>query len=306
MARDRPPQSTVARLTAAFQASKYAAEANDPRVLRLAEKLDVLEATGRYAPLLASLFRANDPANIQSLLLEAVFAHQFEAAGLPLRYEVKQRTDNDTSIDFCFAMVSGKSVFIEMRLVRQRQHRTEDIAAQLTEVGSYAVAMDGEQDRDESLRLQNIILSKAQDDEGRFIKFDAEDGQGYNLIAVEVSELHLGMIDLADCRLVTYGDPAVGDMERRGIFGLFQEADVSYPGDMQRLSAKFKPFRDTIHGVLFLWKQPPGPADFELNCALICNQSILAKDEAEAIKADIHRGLAKHEHSKSNAVARER
>lgn len=75
-------------------------------------------ATGRYDPLFNALAQANDESNFRSLILEATFSYQFEAAGMPLEYEVKQALDQPTPIDFKMNATSGESVFFEVRLLQ--------------------------------------------------------------------------------------------------------------------------------------------------------------------------------------------
>lgn len=291
---------TNKNLAAVYQRNGHAAEDNDPRVISLAAKLDLLKETRRYQSLLGNLFGASDPANLQSLLLEAVFAFQFESAGKPLQYEAKQRDDDNTSIDFLRQLPSDNKLYIEMRLLQQSNWITGDIAEQVEFFGGYAVTLDGEQDKKEVLRLQRTVLEKAQDKHGRPIKFAEARDRQFNVIAVEVSELQLGMVDLDDCLLVTYGDPAVHRINQRGVVGLFQQVDASYPQQLLEAAKMFEAFRSNIHGVLFLWKTPPGPADFELQYFLACNRALMSAADAELVETDLRAALAIYQRPKPN------
>jgi hypothetical protein len=62
-----------------------------------------------------------------------------------------------------------------------------------------------------------------QDRHGNPIKFFSTDPDVLNVVVVDATKSILGIIDIYDCLLATYGDPAVDEVYRRGIFGLFQE-----------------------------------------------------------------------------------
>lgn len=276
------------KLAKALSASGYPVDEGDDRLVPLTEKLACLQATGRYSRLLSDLFAANDKANIQSLILESTFAYQFEANGKALDYEVRRRSDDESSVDFHRELESTQHLYMEMRLVRQRQALTDLFEEQLGRSDYAGTTLEGEEDRAETLRLQRLILSKALSKDGEPIKFSAGVPGDYNVIVVEVSELHLGMIDLDDCLLVTYGDPAVPRWARRQMFGLFQEVQPEYPDFVQQIAAQFEPFRRTMHGVLFIRKQPPGsPVNFSLEFFLIPNRNLMTEQEGLEIAREL-------------------
>lgn len=281
------------KLTSALNASGYPVDVKDDRLIPLATKLVLLQYTGRYSKLLSDLFSANNKANLQSLILEATFAFQFEKVGKLLNYEVRKRSDNETTIDFCRVCPTGRNIYIEMRLVHQRQWITDHFKQQLEHSDYFGITLDGNEDRAETVRLQRLILSKVQDENGRLIKFLRDDSNSYNIVAVEVSEPHLGMTDHADCLLATYGDPAVSVFERRKLFGLFQEDNPKYPQHIHDIADKFREFRATMHAVLFLWKEPPAsPVNFEIEFFLVQNKTLISADEAIEIAKDLNGALA--------------
>ena len=97
------------------------------------------------------------------------------------------------------------------------------------------------------------------------------------------------MIDDIDCALAAYGDPAVPDHARRGLFGLFQEPRTDYPDHIQEVAAKYAPFRIAVHAVLFLRRVPPAhPIDYDLEYILIHNQLLVTSAEAEQVARDFH------------------
>jgi hypothetical protein len=93
-------------------------------------KIDCLQQTGRYGPLLSQLDKANDKSNFLALVLEANFAYQFESQGLELTYEVKHDVQHKSSIDFLRKAPSDDSVFLELRLLQQAQSITNSINVQ--------------------------------------------------------------------------------------------------------------------------------------------------------------------------------
>lgn len=280
------------KLASALNASGYPVDVEDDRLIPLATKLALLQHAERYSKLLSDLFSANNKANFQSLILEATFAFQFEKVGKLLNYEVRKRSDNETTIDFCRVRPTDRNLCIEMRLVHQRQWITDHFEQQLEHSDYFSITLDGNEDRAETVRLQRLILSKVQDENGRLIKFLREDSDSYSIVAVEVSEPHLGMTDHADCLLVTYGDPAVSVFERRKLFGLFQEDSPEYPQHIHDIADQFREFRTTVHAVLFLWKEPPAsPVNFEIEFFLVGNKTLISANEAIEIAKDLNGAL---------------
>lgn len=290
------------RLAAALNASGYHVDATDDRLVPLVEKIGFLQVLGRYQGLIASLLAANDQSNLKSLLLEATFAFQFERVGKSLRYEVQRRANDETSIDFLRHPASLREICIEMRLAQQRQATTHAIEQQLQQTGYYEVIQDGNDDRAETLRLQRIIHEKVVNAVGQPIKFTSGTADTYNVVAIEVSELHLGMTDGLDCVLAMYGDPAVPEMARRGIFGLFQKVRAEYPDYIHQMASTFSYFRSTVHAVLFLWKVPRGAAiDFQLQYVLVHNRVLMTADEAESVARDFGGAMEVHSVARTRA-----
>ena len=269
------------RLADAISASGYPINPDENRLAPLAEKLVFLLKTNRYSRLISGLLDANDDANLRSLVLGVTFAFQFESARIPLRYEVLCRSDDKTSIDFLCETKSSGVLCIELRLAQQRQVLTTLFGKQLRESDSFGTVLDGVDDLEQTLRLQHLILEKAVNSQGELIKFQPDSANSHNIVAIEVSELHLGMIDDADCLLACYGDPAVHPLMRRRLFGLFQEPSQEYP---QHIAERFAPFRGSVHAVLFLRKVPPAsPINYRLEYLLIQNRKLMTSDEVKNI-----------------------
>jgi hypothetical protein len=276
-----------ATLDIAIAASGGVAQPDD-QVNGLFEKLQILESTGSYASILKSIANANDRSNFLSLLLEATFAHQFESNGIRLQYEVKQDTNHGTSIDFALKLDDGCTTYIELRLLQQDHATAKDIAEQFTDAGLYAVSKDGADEQREVFKLQSIVLSKVQDKGDNPIKFLKADSSVVNIVAVCVSDILLGTVDKNDCILATYGDPAVPENSRRGVFGLFQDVQKDYPSEIQVAAKRFAHLKATIHAVLFLFKPSgSGILDYQLQQVLVWNRGLIMEPRARSVSEQV-------------------
>lgn len=274
-------------LQAAIAASGGARQPDD-QIAALLAKLDLLEAKGRYGGLLRSVRASNNKWNFLASLLEVTFAYQFETAGVALDYEVRQEPDQPGTIDFRMTASTRDAVFFELRLVQQDEKTTADIAQQLEAKREYAVAMDGEGERDAVMRLQGTILQKVQRKDGTATKF-AQAGAGVaNIVVVGVSDLFLGTVDVLDCVLAACGDGAVPADCRRGVVGLFQTSNTGDTPETQARVASFAHIRATIHGVLFLFRAAgAGVLDYRLEQVMVWNQNLMAERQAGALMTDI-------------------
>jgi hypothetical protein len=239
-------------------------------------RIEYLQRTKRYGPLISQFARTNEKSNFLALVLEINFAHQFESNGLELRYEVHQDAKHNSSIDFLRTAPTGDSVFFELRLLQKAQAVTDSINKQLESGPTYSVAMDGEDEQVEIARIQNTILSKVQDKNGKPIKFFSTDSNTVNLVVVDATTSILDGIDLNDCKLAIYGDPSVDELSRRSIFGLFQDAKAEYPQRIHDLAARYAHIKGRLHGVLFLFKERgSGVLAYRLNQYLMWNPALI-------------------------------
>lgn len=231
------------------------------------KKLDLLNSTGRYNKLLKSLFRAIDRSEFGGYVFEALLAYDFESKGHKLEYEVKANCTVNTSVDFCYNLDAQERIHFELKLA----NRKDELRA----------------DADEVIRLQHLILRACQDSKGRPIKFPSPEEGRYSFIVIHVSGLLDTMIRKIDCWLAMYGDVAVERPDRRGIFGLCQELSPNASESERNFYNKFKHFRSTIHGVLFVQNEgnPHGPPyiDAELQYFLIGNCHLLNRQEGKSI-----------------------
>lgn len=236
-------------------------EPSGPDLEALAAKLEYLELTRHYASLLKQLRECNDRNNFAALVFEASFAHAFEVQGFPLLYEVSPlgilpKGQGSSSIDFRLMLSAEITFNFEARILQQPDCVWQSIEDQLRQTNFYSVRYGTSEDLGEIIRLQSTILSKCQDKDGKPIKFFSVCPGEYNYIVIDVSDLMLKSIDAYDCELAAYGDPAVHRGARLGVFGIFQISNGRSEHDF--LSQRFKHLRDTIHGVLFIRKDPNG------------------------------------------------
>ncbi len=280
-----------AALEAAITNSRGVLPAGD-ELAHLLAKIDGLEQTGRHASLLDQLAKANDKANFLAALLEVTFASQFESQGLQLAREIKQTPEMPGSVDFRRSFAGGH-LDMEVRLVQQDQKTTDQIREQLDQGPFFAVAMDAGAQMKAICRAQNIILSKIQDpDDGTPAKFAAPQAGVTNIVVVDTHDLFLGGIDVDDCRLVAYGDPAVQREYRLGLFGLFQQLHGADGAELQQHYERFTHARATVHGLMFLFRTPgSGIFNYGLLQFMCWNSELIDVDRSAIAMAEIHRAI---------------
>lgn len=253
--------------------------------------IELLQNTGRYSALISQLAAANDKSNFLALVLEVNFAHQFESQGLRLDYEVKQDAGKPSTVDF-LRQTPASRVYLEVRLLQQRKSIATMIEEQLERFGIYRLLMGGDDERREVERLQGVILAKVQDGKGTPVKFFSTEAGIVNIVVVDVTDTILGTIDVYDCLLATYGDPAVDEVYRRNIFGLFQEDKQEYPQRIHDIAAKYAHIRSRVHGVLFLFRAPnAGIIAYKLEQYLVWNRAMVNEATARQVYADLSRAL---------------
>jgi len=265
----------------------------DPNeIANLTKKLEYLDKTGRYSLLLKDFFKCNDINNFKSIVVEATFAYSFEVVNIPLYYEIAQSNDHNSSVDFLLKSQNGKKIFFEIRVNQQQKQRQDEIASQLKLKNMYSVSMNGTDEQKEIIRLQSNILSKVQDKNGNPIKFFTTEPGVFNIVAVEITEMILGVVDKNDCMLTSYGDLYVEERFQRTIFGLFQKPEQHYPDHIMEMSKHFSHFRKTVHGILFLVRHSiSGPLDFDLRYHLIPNIVLVSESEAQFLDKEIMNAL---------------
>ncbi|MFC6519235.1 hypothetical protein ACFQAT_05025 [Undibacterium arcticum] len=249
-------------------------------------------ATGRYGALFKTLANANNKSNFLAFLLEVTFAHQFETAGMPLAYEVKQVSEQTSSVDFKLAAQTGDAVFFELQLQQQDQPTANHIAEQLAQGLVYAAMKDGDGQTDEIFRLQSTILRKVQKPDGSPVKF-LQNGAGIvNIVVVCISDILLETPDAFDCTLTMYGDLEVPEHCRRGVFGLFQDTKAGDTEEFQVRAAKYAHIKGTLHGVLFIFRpNGSGVLDYHLQQVMVWNRNLVSQAQAAPLMKQIAAAL---------------
>lgn len=255
-------------------------------------KMEHLPSRRGFQRLLSNIRSSNDKSNFVASVLEVTFAYQFESAGIELDYEVKQDSSHPSSVDFRWKVSPGLAAYIETRLLQQDKATTESIEDQLSASNAWSVVKDGDDDQQDIIRVQQVILEKVQKEDGTPTKFLVCDHGTINIVAVDVSEIILGMFDHEDCLLVGLGDPAVAPICQRGVFGFFQELRPEYPDRIRVLAESYAHIKKTLHGILFLFKRPKRePFNYSLEHLLVWNTSLMEKDDVAEISEQIKRAL---------------
>lgn len=255
-------------------------------------KIEHLPRGRGFQRLRSNIKSSNDKSNLIASVLEVTFAYQFESAGIELDYEVKQDSSQPSSVDFRWKVAPGLAVYIETRLLQQDRATTESIEDQLRASNAWSVVKDGEDDQQDIIRVQQVIIEKVQKEDGTPTKFLVRDQGTINIVAVDVSEIILGMFDHDDCLLVGLGDPAVASICQRGIFGLFQELRPDYPDRIHVLAEAYAHIKNTLRGILFLFKRPKRePFNYSLEHLLVWNTSLMEKGDVAVISEQIKRAM---------------
>lgn len=257
----------------------------------LLKKIRVLEGLGRYDRLLDQVLKARTAGNFRGLALEINIAAAFESKEIALQYECSQGQSG--TVDFGLD-VEGKTVFLETKLLQQDQATKVEIAAQIEASGEWQkIVVD---DKPTLARLQQDIIYK-----GSQRKFSPTPKPDWiNLVAIDVSELQLGAIDVWDCLLAAAGNAAVaqhGWAIRPGVVGLFEQPakltaeDRLWVDSVQRSDAAH--VRDYLHGVLFLFREPHEGAAlaYDLSGFVAWNRLLIKRDASAGIAAAIHRAI---------------
>ncbi len=275
------------RLADAMNASGYGVTASDARLVPVVSKLECLADRASFGRLLSDLFACNDKSNLHAMLFEAVFAWHFLKKGKDLSYEVVQHPYSGTTVDFLRKPTSNMHIYYELRLLQQQSRITDLFDEQLKQSPYFGTLLNGSDEQHEVVRLQQVLLSKVQDRNGKPIKFFSVDSPNYNVLVVDVTQPLLGMIDKYGCILACYGDEAVPPHCRRDVFGLFQILSPGAPPPLQEIYCKFHRLRTTIHGILFMRRsRESNPIDFELQSYFVPNRAILYREPYDIILAE--------------------
>lgn len=205
-----------------------------------------------------------------------------------MEYEKKLLENSEDTIDFLYQ--TSMSICFELHQANQRKRLTDYTRAQLAANGKYEIELDGQDEQEKIHRLQGKILEKCQDKNGNPRKFPPPSDM-YNFIVIYVSGEIDGHIDKHDCMLTMYGVPFWAQLN---IFGLCQHLSDDSPEQYKSFYEKFKHFRETIHGVLFVKNVSPPKScygdlilDLDLEYYLIGNNNLIDKDKFSEICSEL-------------------
>lgn len=255
----------------------------------LLEKINRLESAKKYSALLKQFSAANQEGDFLGRVLEVNFADCFESKGINLQYGAKQGGNGD--IDFMWQLDDLK-IYIELKQLGQDQNTRNSIDNQLQASSNYEINLgDGLKD---IVRLQRDLIQKASTK-----KFCATlSSNKLNLVAIDVSALQLGRIDVDDCLLAAGGNAMVRQYghwlnARNDVVGVFEEPtqmtlncqQSDWMKDVNAVAVGEPHPRTYIHGALFLFRQPHGTAalSFNLQQVMVWNSALVADEQTKKI-----------------------
>ncbi|MEW6408550.1 MAG: hypothetical protein AB1488_00315 [Nitrospirota bacterium] len=218
------------------------------------EKIILLAKTGRYNKLTKKLTSSKNRIELNSFVFESYFAYDFESKDRPLEYEIKLLPNSDDTVDFLYKTRNGMRICFDLLQANQRKWLIDYTRSQLASRGRYELTLGGQEEKDKIIRLQNLILNKCQDKNGNPRKFP-QDIDIYSIIVIYVSGEIDGHTDKFECEFAMYGDSNY--FGARWIFGLCEHLTENTPKHFKIYYDKFRHFRETIHGVLFVKNASP-------------------------------------------------
>jgi hypothetical protein len=262
---------------------------------QLLEKINRVESSDAYSTLIKQFRSSKEQGDIRGRVLEINFAECFASRGIELVYGAKQGTTGD--VDFCWNL-SGLSIFIEMKLLGQDKKTKESVNEQLQASGWSSIAISD--DTFDVARIQRDIFEKSS-----IKKFKCPpDKDWINLVAIDVSELLLGTVDMCDCVLAAAGNDVasnyfdasclrpsvVGVFERKGMEEMSPEQAAWIKQYHPELGGNPHP-QNYIHGILFIFREPKERAalSYAIRGAIVWNPSLIRNDIANEITTALHR-----------------
>lgn len=255
----------------------------------LLKKLNGLHPPSAYLALCKQLNAAKDMGDFRGRVLEVNFASRFIENNISLQYGAKQGRSGD--IDFCWNL-NCDQIFIEMKLLGQDMKTKLNEAEQLNLTGCFKSTI--EDDTRDIGRIQRDIIGKSSTR-----KFDPKPSNNIiNIVAIDVSELQLGMVDIHDCLLAVGGNRLVSEAcKHRSVVGIFENLKVPTNEQREWISCYHSttgedPHPQTyIHGVLFLFRQPAELAalSYKLSAAFVWNSELIDETKAKSLSDSFHK-----------------
>jgi hypothetical protein len=265
----------------------------------LTAKTQTLEATKRYPELIKQLLASKDEGDLLGRVLEVHIADAFEGAGIALSYESSQGMNGN--VDFSLRL-ANHLVFIEAKLRTQDRETRASIDRQLRESGVYAQFLAD--DTADIARMQIDMLQKSSTK-----KFNpVPDANWVNLVAIDISELQLGAVDLCDCLIAAAGNSSAAEHCDRAtlrptVLGFF-EAPTNADHEVEWLRRVHAPPaddahhpREYIHGIWFLFRKPTARAvlSYNLTGPIVWNRWLVAKETVGVLSRALHAAIPFHQ-----------
>jgi hypothetical protein len=257
-------------------------------------KINRIESDNGYGEMIKQLRVAKEQGDFRGRVLEVNFANLFVEKGIKLQYGASQGMSGD--VDFCWHL-DDYQAFIEMKLLGQDLRTKEQINKQLKATGfSETLITD---DTWDVARIQRDIFQKSST-----TKFNPCPAPTWiNLVAIDVTELQLGTVDLGDCLLATVGNEVASrychqTCLRPAIVGVFERGEGSslraeqiewVNGFHATLGVEPHP-RNYIHGVVFLFREPQERAAlcYELSAAVVWNPALIDSQKGKEFCRSFH------------------
>lgn len=257
-------------------------------------KINNIENDGSYTALLKQLKSAKEQGEFRGLVFEINFADCFLSHGIQLQYGARQGMTGD--VDFCW-LLSDQRVYIEMKLLGQDKNTKESINKQLQAKGCHSnVVLD---DTYDVARIQRDIFVKSS-----IKKFKPTPEKNWlNLVAVDISELQLGTVDMCDCVLAAAGNSIASSYFhnfclRPEVVGVFESiGEKVINADQADWVKKYHPDlgsnphpRTYIHGILFIFREPRERAalSYVISGSIVWNNQLISDAVANEITKSLH------------------
>lgn len=244
-------------------------------------KIRRIAQSPKYSSFFRQFSTAKDAGDIRGRLLEINFLDHFLRQGILLDHTIKQGHGARGDIDFAWQL-HGHQICFEIKLLGQDKKSRDAMNQQLVTHGRYTAQGV---EIDDIIRIQQAIVSKSST-----AKFNPRPEPGIiNMIAIDVCELQLNCVDVADCLLAAGGNPLVSQLyhsacTRDGVIGLFEnipnhnltDAQRQWVEHIHKTDPNVPSPRTYIHGVLFLFRDRRDTAAliYELSSAIVWNPMI--------------------------------
>lgn len=137
----------------------------------------------------------------EELAFEILFAYQMEQVGDAVQYEVSVNADSQKTVDF---QVTANSINLNIELFRVGVNKGIKELQKQNELTGYVLSSDAKEEdfrtAAQIIKLQWGILEKVE-------KFGEPSESNVNIICIDCSNVHAGMLDCHDVAITMWGKP---------------------------------------------------------------------------------------------------